>query len=95
MTRGDLVEPHWKRGHEWDYFDVLPHGYCTWKRGELGLVIEVSIRKPKRDSCCTVFFKGKLIIAFLFEMNIISESSSAQEAFEKFQRDFYEGDAGE
>jgi len=89
LNPGDLVEPHWKKGHEWDYFDVLPYGYCTWKRGELGLVIEVNNKKPKRDSSCTVLVKGKLIIAFLFEMNVINESSTAEEAHEIFQRDLY------
>ena len=95
MNPGDLVEPHWKKGHEWDYFDVLPYGYCTWKRGELGLVIEVNNKKPKRDSSCTVLVKGKLIISFLFEMNVISESPTAQEDFKKFQQDLYENTTGE
>lgn len=73
MNVGDLVQPNWFNGHEWDYFDVLPHGYKTWKRGEVGVVLSIEHRKPKKDSSCEVLHKGKIVIAFLYELRVIRE----------------------
>ena len=76
LNPGDLVEPHWKKGREWDYFDVLPLGYCTWKKGELGVVLSVTNRKPKKESSCEILHKGRVLIAYVFEMEIVSNNIS-------------------